>query len=122
MPIIIDSLLRQVGRIDGVLLACLVDPSTGTVVGAGDQRTGLGVPVAAAGAADVLQVLALMTARLALGGEVEDVLVTLTEHVHLIRVLPTGPDHELALLVTFDRPRTNLAMAQREIRDLTGRR
>lgn len=119
MPIIIDSLLRQVGRIDGVLMACLVDPATGTVVGAGDRRTDIEAPVAAAGAADVLQVLALMTARLALGGEVEDVVVTLTKHVHLIRVLPTGPDHELALLVSFDRPRTNLAMAQREIRDLT---
>jgi hypothetical protein len=119
LPIIIDSLLRQVGRIDGVLMACLVDPATGTVLGAGDQRTEIGVPVAAAGAADALHVLNLMTAQLALGGEVEDVVVTLTKHVHLIRVLPTGPDHELALLVTFDRPRTNLAMAQREIRDLT---
>jgi hypothetical protein len=119
VPIIIDSLLRQVGRIDGVLMACLLDPATGTVVGGVEQRTAIGVPPAAAGAADVLQVLAVMTARLALGGEVEDVVVTLTKHLHLIRVLPTGPDHELALLVTFDRPRTNLAMAQREIRDLT---
>jgi len=29
-----EALLRQVGRIDGVLAACVVDPATGAVVGA----------------------------------------------------------------------------------------
>ena len=115
----IDGLLRRLGQIDGVLLACLVDPATGTVVGTAEQRGELAVPVAAAGAADVLQVLGLMTANLALGGEVEDVVVTLSKHFHVIRALPVGPDQGLLVLVTLDRTRANLAMAHREIRDLS---
>jgi hypothetical protein len=111
-----EALLRQVGRIDGVLAACLVDPATAAVVGAVEQRSEVSVPVAAAGAADLMHVLGLTTAALALGGEVEDVVVTLTKHFHILRVLPVGPDQGLVLMVTLDRTRANLAMAHREIR------
>jgi hypothetical protein len=114
--IIAEALLRRVGRIDGVLAACLVDPATGAVVGATDGRDEVAVPVAAAGAADLVQVLGLMTAGLALGGEVEDVVVTLTGHFHILRVLPVGPEQDLVLMATLDRGRANLAMAHREIR------
>jgi hypothetical protein len=115
---VVDTLLREVGGVDGVQLACLVDPATGTVIGTTDHRDEAGTAMAAAGAADVLQVLAVMTANLALGGEVEDAVVTLTKHFHILRVLPVGPDQGLLLLVTLDRTRANLAMAQREIRGL----
>jgi hypothetical protein len=114
----VDALLRGVGGVDGVLMACVVDPATGMVVGSTDQRDGPGAAMAAAGAADVLHVLGVMTANLALGGEVEDAVITLTKHFHLLRVLPVGPDQGLLLLVTLDRTRANLAMAQREIRGL----
>ena len=115
----VRSLLRRVERIDGVLAACVVDPATGTVLGGTEQRSEIAVPIVAAGATDLLQVLSLMTANLALGGEVEDAVITLTKHVHLLRTLPVGPDQGLLLVVTLDRPRTNLAMAQRELRDLS---
>jgi hypothetical protein len=114
----VDTLLRGVGGVDGVLMACVVDPATGMVVGATDRHDETGTTMAAAGAADVLQVLTVMTANLALGGEVEDAVITLTKHFHILRVLPVGPDQGLVLLVTLDRTRANLAMAQREIRGL----
>jgi hypothetical protein len=114
----VDTLLRGVSGVDGVLMACVVDPATGMVVATSDHRDEPGTAMAAAGAADVLQVLALMTANLALGGEVEDAVITLTKHFHILRVLPVGPDQGLLLLVTLDRTRANLAMAQREIRGL----
>jgi hypothetical protein len=114
----VDALLRAVGGVDGVLMACVVDPATAMVLGTTDHRDEAGSAMAAAGAADLLQVLAVMTANLALGGEVEDAVVTLTKHVHVLRVLPVGPDQGLLLLVTLDRTRANLAMAQREIRGL----
>jgi hypothetical protein len=111
-----EALLRQVGRVDGVLSACVVDPSTGSVVGATAPESGISVPVVAAGAADLVHVLGLMSAGLALGGEVEDVMVTATKHLHILRVLPVGPDQGLVLMVTLERARTNLAMAHRQIR------
>jgi hypothetical protein len=111
-----EALLRQVGRIDGVLAACVVDPATGAVVGSTEPVGGVVVPVLAAGAADVVHVLGLMSAGLALGGEIEDVVVTATGHFHVLRALPVGPDQGLVLVVTLERARTNLAMAHREIR------
>jgi hypothetical protein len=114
----IDALLRGVSGVDGVLMACVADPATGMVLGTADHRDEAGAAMAAAGAADVLQVLAVMTANLALDGEVEDAVITLTKHFHVLRVLPVGPDQGLVLLVTLDRTRANLAMAQREIRGL----
>jgi len=114
--IITEALLRRVGRLDGVLAACVVDPSTGAVVGATERRARVAVPVLAAGAADLVHVLGLMTAGMALGGEVEDVVVTATAHFHILRVLPVGPDQGLVLVVTLERAGTNLAMVHREIR------
>jgi hypothetical protein len=111
-----EALLRQVGRIDGVLAACVVDPATGSIVGATEAVGGVAVPVAAAGAADLVHVLGLMSAGLALGGELEDVVVTVTGHFHILRALPVGPDQGLVLMVTLERARANLAMAHREIR------
>jgi hypothetical protein len=83
------------------------------------EQGDLSVPVAAAGAADVVNVLSLMTGELALKGDLEDVIVTLTSHYHLIRKLELGSSGPLVLLVTLDKPQTNLAMALREVRDLT---
>ena len=75
------------------------------------------VPVASAGAADVVNVLSLMTSRLALRGDLEDVIVTLGSHYCLIQVLPPTPAGQLILLVTLDRPTANLAMARHEVRE-----
>jgi hypothetical protein len=60
----------------------------------------------------------MMTGELATDGDVEDVIVTLDSHYHLIRLLRPGPGRVLLLLVTLDRPQAGLAMAHREIRDL----
>ncbi|WP_214408204.1 hypothetical protein [Pseudonocardia lacus] len=114
-----EELLRRVGRIEGVLAACIVDPATGAVVGATQQRDEVAVPVVAAGAADLVHVLGLMSAGLALGGELEDVVVTATKHFHVLRVLPVGPDQGLVLMVTLERALARLAIAHREIRTAT---
>jgi hypothetical protein len=61
----------------------------------------------------------MMTGELATDGDVEDVIVTLDSHYHLIRLLRPGPGRVLLLLVTLERPQANLAMAHREIRDFS---
>lgn len=113
----VEALLAPMKRINGFMLACLVDAGSGMVLGAVREDASLSVPVAAAGAADVVSALSLMTSRLALRGDLEDVIVTLGSHHHLIRVLPAGPAGQLVLLVTLERPTANLAMAHREVRE-----
>jgi hypothetical protein len=75
-------------------------------------------PTAAAGAADVANVLTLLNGRLATGEIFEDVMITFSDSFFMVR--PVGRDTEprILLLVVADRHRTNLAMAHRSIRDL----
>ena len=75
-----DELLAPVMAIDGFRLACLIDGSTGMVLTSLENRDGPAPattpPTAAAGAADVINVLTLLNGRLATGENLEDVMVT----------------------------------------------
>jgi hypothetical protein len=112
-------MLAQVSELDGFVLACLIDASTGMILDSVQDRQDLSLPVAAAGAADVAGVLSAMTAALATDGDLKDVIVTFSSHYHLIRLIRPGPGLQLLLLVTLDRAQANLGMAHREIRNVT---
>jgi hypothetical protein len=112
-------MLDPVRQIDGFVHACLIDATSGMILSSLETQDGLRLPVAAAGAADVISVLSLMTGELAADGDVEDVIVTLQSHYLLIRLLRTAPGQRVLLLVTLARPHANMAMAHREIRDFS---
>jgi hypothetical protein len=113
-----EAVLAQVRELDGFVLACLIDASTGMVLGSVQDQHGLSLPVAAAGAADVASTLSGMTAELAIDGEFSDAIVTFSSHYHLIRLLRPSPGLQLLLLVTVDRAQANLGMAHRVVRDV----
>jgi hypothetical protein len=117
----VEVTLAPVGQIDGFVLVCLVDASTGMILDSLQARDDMPLPVAAAGAADVVNVLSMMTSELATDGDIEDVIVTLNSHYHLIRLFRPAPGRRLLLLVTLERSQANLAMAHREIRDFLNR-
>jgi hypothetical protein len=114
-----DVMFAPVRQIQGFVLACLVDSASGMILGSWQDQDDLPLPVAAAGAADVMNTVSMMTGQLASNGEIEDVIITLDSHYHLIRVLRRGPGRQFLLLVTLERPLANLAMALREIRDFS---
>jgi hypothetical protein len=114
-----DVVLEPVRNVQGFVLACLVDATTGMVLGSLQDRDDMRLPPAAAGATDVFNVLSMMTGEMAIKGDLEDVIVTLDSHYHLIRLLKRGPGRQLLLFVTVDRSQANLAMALREIRDFS---
>jgi hypothetical protein len=114
-----ELMLDPVRQIDGFVHACLVDATSGMILSSLEEQDGMRLPVAAAGATDVINVLSLMTGELAADGDVEDVIVTLQSHYLLIRLLRPGPGQRVLLLVTLARPHANMAMAHREIRDFS---
>jgi hypothetical protein len=111
-----DTLLTPVTQIEGCVLACLVDASTGTILAARRESDEIGLPAAAAGAADIAQVLSLLTAELA-AEPFEDVMVTFPDHFHVVRLVSPEGQPPMVLLVVLDRVRANLAMARRGIRN-----
>ena len=110
--------LAPVMAIDGFRLGCLIDASTGMVLASVQGEDAPAPPAAAAGAADVVNVLTLLNGKLATGEILEDVVITFSDSFFMVR--PVGRDTEprILLLVVADRHRTNLAMAHRSLRDL----
>ena len=110
-----EALLDPVSDIEGFMLACLVDASTGMVLASRKDHDDISLPTAAAGAADIANVLALLGGELPVDG-LEDVMVTFRRQLYVIRLVRQDPEPQILLLVILDRSRVNLAMARREIR------
>ncbi len=111
------ELLKPVMAIDGFRLGCLIDASTGMVLATVENQDGPPPPVAAAGAADLVNVLTLLSGKLATREILEDVMVTFSDTFFMVRPVGRDPEAHILLLVIADRHRTNLAMAHRSIRD-----
>jgi hypothetical protein len=116
---VLQSVLAGLSGLEGFRLACLVDPVTGTVVEAvpatSDPRQ---IEVASSGLADLVRALMGMSARLTPRSETQDVVITLTEAVYIVRLLPMGQAGPLAVLLVIDRAPAALAFALREVRRL----
>ena len=110
-----EALLDPVSDIDGFMLACLVDASTGMVLASRKDQDDISLPTAAAGAADIAYVLSLLAGELPVDG-LEDVMVTFRHQLYVIRLVRQDPEPQILLLVILDRSRVNLAMARRAIR------
>jgi len=112
-----EDLLRDVSAIEGFVVASVVDPLTGTVLAGASTTRDEYVQVTASGAAELMHALSVMTAQLATGAMVEDVIVTTTDRYHFVRVVEPAEGETALLAVTVDRARSRLAVALREVRD-----
>jgi hypothetical protein len=110
--------LAPVMAIDGFRLGCLIDASTGMVFASVENEEGFAGPAAAAGAADIVNVLTLLNGKLATGGILEDVMITFSDSFFMVRPVEQDKEPRILLLVVTDRHRTNLALAHRSLRDL----
>ncbi|MCD5316768.1 hypothetical protein [Kineosporia babensis] len=130
-PDAVHAVLARLQGIDGLVTACLVEPDSAfvldTVVGKPATDVDAGVDVTdngalaatiSAAASDVVQVIGLMTSSLGDPDELEDVTITFGRRHHLITPLPEAGVDGLLVVVTFDRARTNLALARQQLRAL----
>lgn len=104
--------LKDALTIEGALGVALVDAATGLPLGTADEGTGLAVEVAAAGGTDVVRAMTRTLDGLRLGDEegIEDLLVTTTTQLHLLRVVTGRPG--LFFCLVLDRSRATLGMAR----------
>lgn len=108
----LHALLKDALTIEGALGVALVDAATGLPLGAADEGSGLAVDVAAAGGTDVLRAMTRTLDGLRLGDDegIEDLLVTTTTQLHLLRVVSGRPG--LFFCLVLDRDRATLGMAR----------
>lgn len=108
--------LTPLTDLTGFIGACLVDSETGMILaleGGGGQ---LDLELAAAGNTEVVRAKRRTMASLKMKDKIEDILISLHNQYHIIRLLET--DERLFLYVALDRKVANLALARLEIRRL----
>src|SRR6056297_417303 len=109
----IQDSLQELLTIEGALGAAVVDYESGMVLGS----AGGGVDLELAGAGNARVIKAKMETKKSLGIDeqvIEDMLITLTSHFHIIR--PTASHEGLFIYLVLDKARSNLALARHKVR------
>ncbi|MGW2513180.1 hypothetical protein ACWC0A_28045 [Streptomyces scopuliridis] len=111
-----EAALKQATTvIDGALGAALVDYASGMALGTVGGGKDLDLTVAAAGNTDVVRAKVRAMELLGLQDEIEDILITLGNQYHLIRLLKGRGNNGLFLYLALDKSRANLAMARHQL-------
>jgi len=105
-----DSILGDVLKIDGAIGAALVQATTGAILGQLAVGRGLDMTRAAKIAQDLVQ------AALRLRDGIEDIMITVDNQYHVIRVLGAGEDMFVHLVL--DRERASLGLARHQLAKL----
>jgi hypothetical protein len=109
--------LAECMEIEGALAVALVDLATGMTL-AKDQGSakGLDLDLAAAGNTNVVRAKLETMKSLKLDDHIEDILITLGKHFHLIRPLTSDSGKGLFIYLALDKNKANLAMARHKLR------
>jgi hypothetical protein len=105
--------LANILQIDGAIGTCLVDSNSGMMLGADGGGTVVDLEVAAAGNTEVVRAKRKTMAALKLEDNIEDILITLGKHYHLIR--PLRSNDALFIYLVLDKSKGNLAMARHQL-------
>ncbi|WP_340536853.1 hypothetical protein [Nocardioides sp. GXZ039] len=112
----INVILKEAMTIDGAIAVALVDYNSGMALGtAGDTAT-LDLDLAAAGNTDVVRSKIRTMESLNLDDHIEDILITLGQGFHLIRLLQSSEG--LFLYLVLAKGKANLAMARHQLTQL----
>lgn len=111
----VNDVLAGCMDIDGALGAALVDHTSGMTLGVAGGA-GMNLEMAAAGNTELVRAKMRTIAGLGLKEDIEDILVTLGETYHLIRLV--GDHDSLFLYLVLNKDKANLAMARYRLLDL----
>ncbi|MCB0034883.1 MAG: DUF4388 domain-containing protein [Anaerolineales bacterium] len=115
----INTTLNEIMQIDGAIAAAIVDWQSGLTLGT--IGAGFDIDLAAAGNTNVVRSKLGVMKDLKINGTIEDILITLTDQYHLIRLL--SGNQQLFIYVALRRASANLGLARHRLaaleKDLT---
>ena len=111
----LETSLKEAMAIDGALGVALVDYESGMTLGVSGGGRELDLEVAAAGNTEVVRAKARTLESLGITESIEDILITLDQQYHVIRLLNRGGS-QLFFYLALDRSRANLALARHSLR------
>jgi predicted regulator of Ras-like GTPase activity (Roadblock/LC7/MglB family) len=110
----INESLQTLMSIEGALGACIVDSSSGMVLGKSSGST-INLDIAAAGNTEVLRAKQKTMKALGMTDAIEDILITLGQQIHILRPMKSRPS--VFLYIALDKSRSNLALARMKTAD-----
>ncbi len=111
-----DTALKDVMQIEGVIGVAIVDYTSGMALGVVGGGKDLDLTIAAAGNTDVVRAKLRTLEMLGLKENIEDMIITLDTQFHLIRPLTSRSGQGLFLYVALRKDRGNLALARHHLR------
>ena len=108
----IDNLLDDIMTIKGALAASLIDWDSGMTLGM-KTHGNFDIELASAGNSEVLKAKMATMKSLGLNSEIKDILITLSDQIHIITLVKDQP--ELCLYVAVDSASSNLALARNKM-------
>jgi hypothetical protein len=121
MSMNIETALKEAMSIDGALGAALVDWESGMPLGTLGGGKYLDLDLASAGNTEVVKAKMRTLESLRLNDQVEDILITLSQQYHLIRLLKNSSGAQaLFLYLALDRSKANLALARHHLKRIEG--
>ena len=108
----VDETLQELASLDGFIACALVDYKSGMCLGTAGNTNEINLEIAAAGNSEVIKAKGKVMQNLGLKDQIEDILITLGNQYHLIRML-NSYDNLFIYLVTGKNG--NLAMARHKL-------
>jgi hypothetical protein len=105
-------------EIEGALAVALVDMDSGMALATAGGTKGLDLEVAAAGNTNVLKAKLEVMQELGIKGDIEDMMITLDDQIHLIRPNTTESGKGLFMYLALAKAKANLAMARHKLRNI----
>lgn len=115
----VQTSLKEAMTIPGAIGVALVDYESGMTLGTAGGGS-IDLEVAAAGNTDVVRAKMRTMEALGLDDRIEDILITLGTHFHLIRLVRSTRGTGLFLYLALDKATANLAMARRSLQNVEG--
>ncbi|MFD4973671.1 hypothetical protein [Streptomyces sp. NPDC058424] len=110
------SLKEMMTAVEGALGAAVVDYTSGMALGTLGGGKDLDLTIAAAGNTDVIRAKVRTMEQLGLNSQIQDMLITLGDQYHLIRLVTGRNGNGLFLYLVLDKSRSNLAMARHQLK------
>jgi hypothetical protein len=111
-----SALKEALTTIEGATGVALVDYTSGMALGTLGGSKDFDLNVAAAGNTDVVRAKMRAMEHLGIQSEIEDILITLSDQYHLIRLLKGRSGNGLFIYLVLDASRSNLAMARHQLK------
>lgn len=115
----LDTYVNELLAIEGATGTAIVDIESGMALATGGNP-GFDLELAAAGNSNVVRAKLRTMSDLNVSGSIEDILITLDDQYHLIKILRDRGTAGLFVYLVLNRSTANLALARHRLRAVAG--